>query len=254
MEYRDWLYEVDQHALEVYKECIALRAALNEVVPLIAVRSRDKKALILVGLFLRALGCYESGLLLLEHGRGFEAKVISRTLLEILFRSRAIFKDPSHIEQYLSQDFLTRKKHANRFKQLPESLKNAHGNPDVESKLREIQQEIDDREARNMPIEQVAAYAGLKDYYDTAYAALSDSVHVRMQELESFFRLSDSGAVEEIAFPDEPVDSKEVLLTLGESIILIEECVEEYLQEEAQQRVREVVFRFQVAGQRASKS
>lgn len=254
MEYREWLYEADQQALEVYNECSALRDALNEVVPLIAVRSKDKNSLILVGLFLRALGCYESGLLLLEHGRGFEAKVTSRTLLEILFRSRAIHKDAGHIEQYLSQDLLRRKKHANRFKRLQESLKDAHGNPNVESKLREIQKEIDDRKAKNMSIEQVAACAGLKDYYDTAYVALSDSVHVRLQELESFFRLSHTGNVEEIIFPDEPLDSKAVLLTLGESIILIEECVAEYLPDKAHQRVRDVAIKFEVAGQRASTS
>jgi hypothetical protein len=254
MEYRDWLNLADQPALEVYEECIALRTALNELGPLIEVRSKDKKGLILVGLFLRALGCYESSLLLLEHGRCFEAKVIARTLLEILFRSKAIYKDPSHIEQYLNQDYLTRKKHANRFKQLPESLKHAHGNPDIESKLQRIQQQIDARDAKNMSIEQVAASAGLKDYYDTAYAALSDSVHVRIQELEPFLRLSEAGELKEILFPDEPVESKEILLTLGESITLIQECVTEYLEEEGQQRFRKAARRFQTVGQRVTKS
>jgi hypothetical protein len=66
--------------------------------------------------------------------------------------------------------------------------------------------------------------------------------------------LSESGQVKEIIFPDDPSGSEEVLVTLAESIILVETTISEYVGEKTQNNLHESVVRFRAAASRLGRS
>lgn len=177
---------------------------------------------ILVGLlFVRALSAYQASLLLCERGIITETKIILRTLLEILFRIAAISKDEVIANAYILEDEVHRKKFLNKFKSLNASVKSAAGNPELEDLLNTLKKNIEEKDIKELQTQWFAHKAGLDDFYNSAYSLFSDSVHANVRDLEELFNTNFEGSITGINFGPDVSGLSKLLLTAGETMILI---------------------------------
>lgn len=185
------------------------------------IHSKDVQEILLALLLIRALSAYQGSLLLIERGMLTEAKILLRTLLEILFRIGAISKSREIAQAYVLEDEKHRKKFLNKFKLLSDSVKEAHGNPELDDLLNTLNQNIAERDIKELQTQWFAKKAGLDDYYNSAYSLFSLSVHANVRGLEELVTADEEGNVKEFLSGPDVVGIPLLLLTAGEALIMI---------------------------------
>jgi len=185
------------------------------------INSKDVQEILLALLHVRALSAYQGSLLLIERGMLTEAKILLRTLLEILFRIRAISKSREIAQAYILEDEQHRKKFINKFKQLSDSVKEAQGNPELDDLLNTLNQNIAERDIKELQTQWFANKAGLDDFYNSAYSLFSLSVHANVRNLEELVVADEKGNIKEFLYGPDVTGIPLLLLTAGEALIMI---------------------------------
>lgn len=185
-----------------------------------SVAESSLQQLLLAPLAIRATTSFQGTVLLLERGLPSEAKILARSLLETLFRAVAISKDPKHAERYVLEDQLFRRKMFNKSKLLSPHLRMKFESEQSAKLAIEIKTDIEERELSEKTTQWWAGEAGLSDFYNTAYALFSLSVHAASRDLEAHLRLDENDRI--VAMQVGPSSSDLPLITISacESLIL----------------------------------
>ncbi len=150
-----------------------------------------------------------------------EAKIVLRALLETIFVLTAISNNPSLAEDYAKED------QSNRIKLLRKTRELYGANPpewvnqdDMVGLEKELQEDIASNSIKAKKTEEWAKEAGLYDWYLSAYALLSMSVHVKVKDIEHYLVHDDAGRVSELKFGPENSQIQIVLATAIEAMLI----------------------------------
>jgi hypothetical protein len=110
----------------------------------------------------------------------------------------------------------------NKFKLLSAEVQRAHGDPQINELLAQVNQNIEAKGIAERQTQWYAQRAGLTDFYNSAYSLFSSTVHANARDLESLVRTDENGKVVEILYgPDVATALDMLLLTGGEAQCLI---------------------------------
>lgn len=189
--------EVVLHVNHVHREVLSYCKRLNNLAHRSLFSAKvsidDLQQFLLAGLIHKAMTAYQAVILLGERGMPSESQVVLRTLLEATFRIVAIAKDPEVGRAYLLQDETSRRKFLNKLKLLDKSRPAEVVESELDSMLKAVSQNIEIHKARELKTAWFAEKANLLDFYNSAYAVLSDSVHVNVRHLENAFNSDSKG-------------------------------------------------------------
>lgn len=180
----------------------------------------DAQQFLLAALIHKAMTAYQAIILLAERGMPSESQVVLRTLLEITFRIVAIAKDPEVGQAYILQDETNRKKFLNKLKLLDRSRTEALFDNELESVLKTVTQSIKDQDIKELSTVWFAEKANLVDFYNSAYAVLSNSVHVNVRHLENAFNYDSQGDLNGLKYGYSDQDLTQNVLTASEGLLL----------------------------------
>jgi hypothetical protein len=183
--------------------------------------SKHLQELLAASLFLRSISGYQATILLAERGMMPESRVMARTMLETIFSLCAIQKEPKLANDYAREDQHNRLKFLNKFKVL-------HGGnlPDdvTQDELveleNELKQDIGKNQSKVRSTEQWAEKAGMHDWYLSAYAMLSMSVHTKVRDLEDYMIRDNKEEVREFQWGPSDIGIQEVLMTAIEAMLV----------------------------------
>jgi hypothetical protein len=157
----------------------------------INVHNKNPEEIFIACLYIRSLSSYQSFFLLIERGIVNEAKIILRTLIEILFQLVAINKNKNFVKEYALQDSRHKKKLVHKIIELNKISKEKFLDKDLNSLLETIQVDIDENEIKELKTYDYAKKAGLLDFYYTAYTLLSNTVHASSRDIETHLVFDD---------------------------------------------------------------
>lgn len=184
------------------------------------VTKTDLQQLLLASLQHKALTSFQAVVLLGERGLPSETRVVLRTLLEVTFRIVAIAKDKNVGRAYVLEDELHRKKFINKYKMLSDEIRNKVTEEVLSDLKSTIEQNIKDKDIKELKTQWFAQRADMMDFYNTAYAVLSDSVHVNVRNLESALQLDESGDIVRLNYGPNDEDLDTHLLTASEALLI----------------------------------
>lgn len=211
-----------EHVRQAHAESFEFIERLNELAHRslfsAKVASGDVQAVLVSTLLQRALTAFQATIILGERGLPEESKVALRTLLEVMFKIVAIAKDEEVAKTFILEDVRHRRKFLNKFKLLNPTLENVDKQV-LESLLESTTKQIQDKDIRELKTQWFAAKAGLTDFYNSAYAILSDSVHANVRTLERALNVDENGNLVGLnySFSDEDLDDH--LLAAAETLI-----------------------------------
>ena len=184
------------------------------------IHNDNSDELFITCLFIRCLSTYQAIFILLETGMINEAKVLLRTLIEILFQIVAICKNKNFSKEYILQDSINRKKLVRKTMKWQEEVKKSKVELDLNKLLQEVELDIKTKSIKEFKTIDYAKKANLLDYYYTAYALLSSTVHANSRDIESHLLFDTEGIV--TSFNWGPTDNgMELLLFTGIETIYI---------------------------------
>lgn len=185
------------------------------------IHSGDIQDVLLALLLVRALSSFQGSLLLIERGMLYEAKVLLRTHIELLFRIKAVADEPEIATAYVLEDEIHRRRFINKFKKLQDSISDEDGGMGLDALLEGIDQSIKDNEIKPLQAQWFAHKAELNDLYNSAYSVFSSSVHANVRDLQECVVTDDEGNITEFLYGPDVGNLAPLLLTGGETMILI---------------------------------
>lgn len=178
------------------------------------------RELLVAVLFARTIANTASAVLVVEHGYDVQGRALLRAAMESLFSLVAIEKDPEQAEKFVVADEQERKRMLNKSRAWSApALKAKAQHIATDEKLEEIEKTIEATNAKRISTESMAIAAGLHDWYLTAYALFSASVHSNVRDLERHLVLTEDNEIEEIR--NEPIieELDRLLLTASELLL-----------------------------------
>jgi hypothetical protein len=178
------------------------------------------RELLVAVLFTRTLANVASTVLVVEHGYDVQGRALLRAAMESLFSLVAIEKDPEQAKKFVVADELERKRMLNKSRAWSApALKAQAQQSATDDKLEEIEKAIEATGAKSISTESMAKTAGLHDWYLTAYAVFSASVHSNVRDLQRHLVLTEHNEIEEIR--NEPIiEELDRLLLIASEILL----------------------------------
>ncbi|MBZ9939472.1 DUF5677 domain-containing protein [Mesorhizobium sp. BR1-1-16] len=207
---------------ENYKEMLELARRINrdfhDMLFQSDVRNRDREAIILATLFMRALEHYQAAIIIAENGIASSARVTVRALMEVTFRLRAIATEPEMYQKFIAEDILYRRDFINNILNNDYSmLKKAKENVTNEI-LDRIDAEIKESKPRKYKIKELSQLAGMHDWYVGVYSLLSKAVHTPVRELEDYLEIREDGEIGELKYAPQLSEIPRLILTAAELI------------------------------------
>ncbi len=208
----DWSRAFKNNHRPLLDRCEQLNRDAHSLLYSIKIHKKDPREIIVAGLFMRALEFYQAEILLFEKGMQPSAKGVLRCLLEAVFQLVAVAKGDEALQAYIDSDQIDRLKTTNKAR---------HNNTPNMQLLREenldkikdkIEQTIDEKKIKRIPMEDYARKAGMHDWYVDLYPYLSKAAHSSPRNLEQYLRLDGVGQVEELQYGPTDSDSCELLV------------------------------------------
>lgn len=208
-----------EHIDELITQCVQETDRCFEVVYSLPVNVENSKEVLLCCLFHRLLTTYKGVCSLLRLRLSNEARVLARTLLEIVFRIRAINRNDEALQRYIADDKIFRKKALKGLLNLPADWPPPATTEEITEALNHVEQDIGDASAREKLVCWYADKAELKGLYITAYALLCDAAHVSVREIERYLEIKDEKIVGLSHTPD--IEKALQVITLGADLLKI---------------------------------
>jgi Family of unknown function (DUF5677) len=181
---------------------------------------QDLQQILLATLQHRAMTAYQGVVLLSERGLPCEARVLLRTLLEVTFRIVAIAKDKNVARAYALQDKIHRKKAVNKYKLLTKDFRDEAAEAELNDLQSAVAQSIKDQDIKELKTVWFAQRADMMDFYNSAYAVLSDSVHVNVSSLESALHLDEDNNIDKFEYGPNDEDYDTHIVTAAEALLI----------------------------------
>ena len=197
-----------------------LTVLAHEVLIDAKVNRSDLQQLLLASLEHKALTAFQAIVILVERGLSSEARIVLRTLLEVTFRIVAIAKDKDVGIAYVLEDQVHRKKFIDKHKKLSDEVRNEASDAIRDDLQSTIAQNIKDKDIKELKTSWFAQNAGMMDFYNSAYAVLSGSVHVNVRSLESALQLDEDENIIGLSYGPSDEDLEIHIVTACEALIL----------------------------------
>jgi hypothetical protein len=226
--------EIDKCIKEIrnrYSEWLDLIESINrfgqELQYRLKVDVTDPQSLVCATLYARTLSTFQAAVLLSERGIAPQAQMLLRCMLESIFSLVAISKHKDMARQFIAADAVNRLKMFNKVKTWKsEGLRELTRQRDTGVTKQEIEQDIEETDAKNISVEQMAIKAGLHDWYLTAYVIFSGSVHTSVRDLESHLAVDEASNTVSIVNEPTIAELDKLLLTAAEGMLLVLQAVE----------------------------
>lgn len=180
----------------------------------------NARSLLAATLFARTLANCQGAYLLIERGMNTQARILLRATIESLFSFVAICISEQTSQEYIDADECARRKMLNKARMWKdESLKAKAKEYATEEKLEEINNAIEEKNAKHIYTEQMSIKAGLHDWYLTGYSVLSGSVHSSVRDLERHLVLDDERNIKELCNEPDIVGLDSLLLMASETLL-----------------------------------
>ena len=183
----------------------------------------DGQGIVTATLFVRGLSQSQSVFLLCANGMPNEARIVLRSLLELVIYLRSIHVSKWLMWHYLKQHDRERIRMVNKVGR-SEFLQNKWPGFDLASEKAQILQGLGD--AKDGPtLELYSEAAGMKDLYHTAYTVFCGAVHTGAQDLQTHLDATTPDKLKEIRYGVSDEDIQTNLITLAELILMAIEPV-----------------------------
>lgn len=191
----------------------------------LAPHNRHLQEMLVTTLFMRALTNFQGAIVLAERGMMPQSRVLARTTIEGLFILCAISKKEKYATEFVYDDHKSRLAFLNKFRKfhggkLPEDV----DVKEVEALESELKEEVKVSEIRKKSTEQWAKDADMHDWYLSAYALLSQSVHSKVKDLEGYLVISQSEEVKELQWGPADAGIEKLLMTIIQSMLIALRC------------------------------
>lgn len=216
-----WITKHRKENQALFDLCGRLNQYAQQTLYRLSVHPNNIREILVSSLFVRALSTYQASVLTCERGMVAETQVLLRTLLEILFRLVAIAKSHNIAKAFVLEDERHRRKFIGKFQKLGSDIQEAHGNPYLTDLLNTINQRIADQDIKELTTEWFAQKAGLDDFYNSAYAIFSGSVHVNVRDLEDILVTDSEGNITSLRYGPDVHGLAPLLVTAAECLIFI---------------------------------
>lgn len=151
----------------------------------------DEKQVVSYVLFIRILELYQAIIVVDKHGMTTPTQIIFRSLIEAGFHFFAIQKDADYLNDYFNQFHIQRQKLVNRLRNSTSDLLSTHRDSIDDTLLDDVKRLIEEYDAKQISMEEVARRAGQHEIYLTAYETLSREVHASISALDSHVRFNE---------------------------------------------------------------
>lgn len=174
---------------------------------------------LLATLLQRGLKAFQATVLLLERGLPEEGQVALRTLLEVTFKTVAVAKNKDAADAFVREDEAHRRKFINKYKRLSAGAQDSLARTELDTVLVGCQARIQENGAKELGTYWFAEKAEMLDFYNSAYAVLSSTVHANIRTLESALDIGEDGEIRRITYGFSDVFIDENLLTASEAML-----------------------------------
>ena len=181
--------------------------------------------LMLASLYLRTLHNYQGAILMAERGMVTQARVLARAMLDSIFPLVAISKDHEFAKVYAENHLLQQVKYYEKAKKLENARIPEIDDPKNLEKEEELRKQIKDLGVKHITTEELARRADLYEWYLTAYALLSGTVHSRAGDLEEYLVLTEEQEIKELDWGPRTKGMKTLMMTAIESMLIAVEHI-----------------------------
>jgi hypothetical protein len=203
-----------------YALCVEVNQLANTILYLMKVHVEDVQELLVACLFARSVSTYQGSILMIERGMVAEARILIRSLVEIMFRLVAICRDETLAQSYILEDQRQRKKFISKFRTLKE--RSFEVDQSLLDELEaEIQRQIKEHNIGELKTEFFAKKAGMEDYYKTVYAIFSGTVHTYSRDLAEYLVPDETGKPISLGCGPDSRCLNELFLTAADVMIMI---------------------------------
>ena len=207
-----------------YSEAFEFAEALNEyankkLVEITATRT-NKRHLTVAALVPRLLTAYQGCVLLAERGLASEASLLSRKVLEVTFKIVAIAKSEETATKYIEADEVSRREILKKLRNLTTVTRTPEEHESIERLHAEAAAAVSTHKLHAPTTRDYAEWAGLLDYYNSAYAYFSQAAHATVRDLEATVDIDEHG--DPVAFRYGPSEQDQPLLlnTASEAVVI----------------------------------
>jgi hypothetical protein len=189
------------------------------------VHNRAIGELLLATLYLRILHTFEGTILMAERGMLTQGRMLARSMLEAVFPLVAIAKDPATAGEYVEDHKLQKLKFFRKAQQLGSGMLEELEDPETKKLAEELKDEVDSLGLKGLRTEDLAKKAGLHNWYLTAYAVLSGTVHSRVGDLEEYLVLGENEQIKEFDWGPRDKGLEKLIMTVAEAMLIAIEHV-----------------------------
>ncbi len=150
---------------------------------------------------------------------------MARAMIEALFTLCAICKDRKFAGEFILEDQRNRLKFPRKSKDLHGGLPTEVNQAEVEALEKELKDDVKDNDIKEKTTEQWATDAGMRDWYLSAYAIFSASVHSKVKDLERYLVLDKQNELTELRAGPDDDDIEKALMCLNQGMLTGLRCV-----------------------------
>jgi hypothetical protein len=193
-----WIMECKQRYSDWFSLAVRVNEIAMDVLHKLEAHNRLVHEMLLASLYLRTLHNYQGMILMAERGMISQGRILVRAMLDSMFPLVAIAKDHSFAPIYARNHQLQLVKYVEKVQKLTSTRIPELELPEAQSRITELRNEIKKFGIKEIKTEELADKAGLKDWYLTAYAQLSGTVHSRAGDLEEYLVLTSEQEIKEL--------------------------------------------------------
>ena len=213
----DWSREFGKRHGSLLSRCQQLNRDAHSLLYSVEIHTKDGREIIVACLFMRAVEFYQAAILLLEKGMEASAKGNVRSLLESVFRLRAVARCDKMLKAYIDNNQIQ------RLKTVKKMLNNPNPNEVCQKEdLRKIKDEIKQSGVRETKIKEFSKHADMDDYwYEDIYSLwLSPATHSSVRDLEWNLRSNDQQSISELRYGPEDSEAGQLLAHASYCLLL----------------------------------
>lgn len=238
---------------DYYLICEEFNKFCHKIAFEISPHNRHWQELLVSALFLRSLTSYQGFIRLALYGLISESKMVLRCLMEATFTLCALASHDELIFQYVQQDSLFRTKLINKLESASELVKKAVVADELQQLKEELLQETANLEIGKLTVQDLADKAGLRDWYDTAYTLLSQSVHSSARDIERHLQIDSSETVTGLNYGPSDKNVEILLFTAADCMRANLRSIDDVFALSIEQRTKDLRDRLQELGKNVKK-
>lgn len=201
--------------------CLEVNAFFHDLLSNLKIQDSDEKKMVGACLSLRASSTFQGIIILAERGMVAETRMLLRCLMELMFSICALTKNENFVKEFILEDQRGRLKIINKLKASSKKIKNWLKGFETESLEEKLKKEINKKQIKHISTYEIAQKAGMTDHYNTAYSALSSTIHPKIKDLEEYLLKNDNGEIVSFRWIPANDDTDTYLLTAIECTFFI---------------------------------